>query len=614
MTLLLEKTREVIKTLLPVVVLVLLLCLTIVDVENDLFIRFLLGSLMLLAGLSIFLLGIELSMNAIGHYMSKEIATSRTLIKILVMGFLLGFLITIAEPDLLILGSQIEKASGGSMLSSVIVYVVSAGVGLTVALGVLRLLRGKPPFNLFMAMVYGFILLLALFVAEEFLAISIDASGATTGALTTPFTLALTLGLAQVKGGKQAEANSFGLVGVMSAGPIWAIMLMSIITGQRHIQGHPNAFEPAVGVLGPILATLGPVARESLVALLPITVLFFLFNFAKFKIAFRELGKIIAGLLLTLGGLILFLTGVNSGFMEMGRIIGLQVAAFNQYFLIVVGFFLGMIVVLMEPAVHVLGAQIEEVTAGHIPLRLIRITLSLGVATAIALSMVRIVVPTVHLWYFLLPGFALAILFSFYSDPVFVGIAFDAGGVASGPMTATFVLAFAQGAATMIPTADVFADGFGVIAMVAMAPVFSLNLLGIIFKRKESRYAEIDEPLHYEEIPELLIGNQHDCVMVEVNRGFADEVVRLARSAGATGATILHGRANIEQPGQRRRLLPRELQPEKELIMLITPTEISERVGLRLFDDQQLRDFGALQLYRAPTEAFIKTFPVNNQE
>lgn len=614
MTMLLDKAKEVLRTLLPVVVLVLLLCVTIVDVEHDLFIRFVLGALLLLVGLSVFLWGIELSMNAIGYYMSKEVATSRSLLKILVLGFLLGFLITVAEPDLLILGSQIETASGGTMLSSVIVYVVSGGVGLTVALGVLRLLRGKPPYNVFMAIVYGFILILALFVAEEFLAISIDASGATTGALTTPFTLALTLGLAQVKGGKQAEANSFGLVGVMSAGPIWAIMLMSIITGQKHIQGAPNAFELSVGVLKPIMAAFGPVARESLIALVPITALFFLFNFTKFKIKLRELGKIVLGLLLTLIGLILFLTGVNSGFMEMGRVIGVQVAAFNQYFLIVVGFFLGMIVVLMEPAVHVLGAQIEEVTAGHIPMHLIKITLSLGVATAVALSMVRIVVPTVHLWYFLLPGFAIAILLSFFSDPVFVGIAFDAGGVASGPMTATFVLAFAQGAATMIPTADVFADGFGVIAMVAMAPVFSLNLLGTVFRRKERRYTISDEPLHFEEVPELLIGNDYDCLVVVVNRGFADEVVHLARSAGATGATILHGRANIEQSSPRKQLLPMELQPEKELILLITLSEVSERVGLRLFEDQQLRELGALSLYRSPTEAFIKTFPLNNPE
>ena len=250
----------------------------------------------------------------------------------------------------------------------------------------------------------------------------------------------------------------------------------------------------------------------------------------------------------------------------MGQVIGKAIASLDQRLLILIGFLLGLIVVLMEPAVHVLGKQIEEVTAGHIPIKLIRMSLSLGVGIAIALSMVRIVIPEVKLWYFLLPGFALAILLSFKSDPVFVGIAFDAGGVASGPMTATFVLAFAQGAASAIPTANVLVDGFGVIAMVAMAPVFSLMLLGTVFKRKGARYPEVEPVLAEPLIDQIDETESHHCILVIINRGFADEVVHQARLSGATGATILHGRATDLKGSVRVPLFNVEVQPEKRLL------------------------------------------------
>ncbi|NMA22833.1 MAG: DUF1538 domain-containing protein [Spirochaetales bacterium] len=602
MDVLFEKGKEVIRTLLPVVILVLLLTLTIVDVQTDIFIRFIIGSVMLLVGLSIFLWGIDLSMNAIGELMAGEVATSKRLIKILILGFLLGFLITVAEPDLLILGSQIETASGHSLGALFIVYVVSTGVGLTVAFGLLRLLRGKPRFNVFMAIIYAIILVMAIFVSEEFLAIAVDASGATTGALTTPFALALTLGLSTIKGGKDAEENAFGLVGVMSAGPILAILFMSIVTGQKHIYSAPDAFIPAVGVIAPILKTLPVTFIDSLLALIPIATLFFILNIAKFRVSKAKLLSIIGGLFLTLTGLVLFLGGVHSGFLDMGRIIGSQVALFDQRLLIAVGFVLGMIVVLMEPAVHVLGQQIEEVTGGHIPVRLIRITLSIGVAIAIALSMVRIVFPSVHLWYFLIPGFIIAVILSFFSDPVFVGIAYDAGGVASGPMTATFVLAFAQGAASVIPTADVMSDGFGVIALVAMAPVLSLNLLGTFFKRKVEA-AQREERAPAVEPATLPISEQV-CLFVDVARGDGDEVVRVARESGAQGATILHGRGGEIDQAFRFPLLGVEVLPERELILLVLTGSVAVAVAEALRAHPELK----ARLHRAPAKALMKDY------
>ena len=606
MNLIFERTKEVTRTLLPVVVLVLVICFTIVDIETDIVIRFIVGSVMLLVGLSIFLWGVDLAMGPIGDHMSQEVATSRSPIKITILSFLLGFLITVAEPDLLILGAQVEAASGGVLSALIIVYLISFGVGVMISLGVFRLLRDKP-LNVFMAITYGIIFVLAAFVSQEFLAISFDASGATTGALTTPFVLALSLGLSTVKGGKSARENSFGLVGIMSAGPILAVIIMSIISGQKNIQGDVGEYVIAEGILDPIIAAIPSIFIESLVALLPIVLLFFIFNFAKFKLPIDELLGIIKGLVAILLGLTLFLTAVNSGFMDMGRIIGMELAKMNHWLLIGVAFLMGLIVVLVEPAVHVLGEQIEEVTGGHIPLRLIRITLSLGVGLAIALSMVRIVVPEVQLWYFLLPGFAISVLLSFLANPVFVGIAYDAGGVASGPMTATFVLAFAQGAATVIDTANVLVDGFGVIAMVAMAPVFSIMVLGTVFRHKKVAYPVLEKTSASAPLLQEEISMQHDCIMVVVNRGFAEKVVEVARQSGATGATIIHGRGTDADHQVLLPILHVELQPEKEIILLITGIRVSASIANSLLCDRQLDQDGEIAVFISPTEAMEET-------
>ena len=613
MNLVYEKFKEVAQTLLPVVILVMILCFTIVDVDTSVIVRFLIGSVMLLIGLSVFLWGVDLAMNPIGEHMSHEIATSRSIYKIGILSFLLGFLVTVAEPDLLVLGQQIQAASGGTVSASLIVYVISFGVGIMISLGIFRLLRDRP-LNIFMAITYSIIIGLGVFVSEEFFAISFDASGATTGALTTPFVLAISLGLSTVKGGRKSEENSFGLVGIMSAGPILAVMLMSIISGQKHIQGTAEAWAPAQGVLGPILSALPAIFLESIVALAPIAILFFIFNFAKFKLAKDEMVQVLKGLSFTLLGLTLFLTAVNSGFMDMGRIIGMELAAMSPWLLIGIAFMMGLIVVLVEPAVHVLGQQIEEVTSGHIPVKLIRMTLSIAVGTAIALSMVRIVVPAVKLWYFVIPGFVIAILLSLRSDPVFVGIAYDAGGVASGPMAATFVLAFAQGAAAVIPTDNVLVDGFGVIAMIATAPVLSINLLGTIFRHKKVEYPELEKK---EKVPTSHLLEErdmlHKCIIAVVDRGFAEKAIEVAREAGASGATILRGRGTDEHQKVKLPIINIELQPEKEIVLFVTREQVSGAIANSLLSNEQLAGDGKIKVFISPTEAMAETFVVPKQ-
>ena len=472
--------------MLPITFLVVLLNFTVVPLELDVFVRFLLGALFVILGLGIFLFGAELGVGPIGGLMGKAVAKSNNTWIVGGLGFLLGFLITIAEPDLQILAAQIELASGGLIASVAILLVVSVGVGIMVSIGLLRILFGKPLNKLF-TLFYLFIFILGLGVSESFLAMSVDASGATTGAMTTPFILALGYGVSKLKGGKSSEEDSFGLVGLASVGPIFMVMILSRLANLGEIVGDIVLVPEVTGIFGPFLSNAPALIKDSLITLLPLLFLFLIFNHFKFKLKKDDRQDILKGLFYTYLGLVLFLLGVNAGFMDAGRILGGAIAQLDaKWALPAVGFLLGMVVVLAEPAVYVLTEQVEEVTAGHVKKKVILITLSIGIAFAVMMSMLRLMIPALKLWHFLLPGFALAALLSYHVPKIFVGIAYDSGGVASGPMTATFILAFAQGAASVIPGSNVM-DGFGVIAMIAMMPIVSIQILGLLYNRKGAK-------------------------------------------------------------------------------------------------------------------------------
>ncbi|SHI50342.1 DUF1538 domain-containing protein [Lutispora thermophila] len=487
MDLLLEKFKEVFKSVLPISILVIVLNFTLVPIETDMLIRFIIGSVLVVIGLGIFLFGADIGIASIGNLMGEEVAKTNKVYLVALLGFILGFFITVAEPDLQILANEVSGASGGAVPAPLILVVVSIGVGVMVAMGLLRIIYEKP-LNKFLTLIYFIIFILGLWVSEEFLAISVDASGATTGAMTTPFILALGLGVSQLKGGKTSEEDSFGLVGIASTGPILAVMILNIIAGADKIVGEAEVFQAHSGILGPYLEEFAVMIKEAALPLIPLIILFVAFDVFKFKIHRSRKNRILKGLVYTYVGLVLFLAGVNAGFMEVGRVMGYGIAMLPYKWIVpFIGFLLGMMVVLAEPAVHVLTKQVEDVTSGHIPRKIILFTLSAGIAFAVSMSLLRIMIPGLKLWHFLLPGFGLAAFLSHKVPPIFVGIAYDAGGVASGPMTATFVLAFAQGAASAIPTANVLVDGFGVIAMVAMMPLVALQLLGLIFKIKAKR-------------------------------------------------------------------------------------------------------------------------------
>lgn len=494
MNVLLDKFKEVLSAVSPVVIIVIILNFTLAPIPGTLMFQFILGAIAIVFGLSILLFGIEIGVLPFGNHMGAVFLKSNKLWYVIIVGFILGFFVNVAEPDLQVLATQVSIVMGGFISANVILIAVSIGTGVMLSLGILRIVKNIPLRILF-AVAYGFILLLAIFSSSDMLAIGFDASGATTGALTVPLVLALSGGVAAMKkDSKSSEEDSFGLVGVMSTGAIFGVLILNLFVKTDDVTGTLSRHEIDTGsFIAPFLAEIPSVAWESFIALLPLALLFALFQKLKFHLKAQQFIKILLGFLYTYIGLVVFLVGVNAGFMNVGNIIGHKLAEHeNKAILVGVGFVLGMCVILAEPAVYVLIQQIENVTSGYIKKKIVLSTLSIGVAFAVGLAMLRIAVPEIQLWHYLLPGYIIALGLMFFVPPIFVGIAFDSGGVASGPMTATFVLAFAQGASNAIEHSNILIDSFGVIAMVAMTPLIALQILGLIYKIK-SRKNEMEE-------------------------------------------------------------------------------------------------------------------------
>lgn len=484
MSVLLEKIKEVLFSVLPIMFIVLILHFTgISQLENHLIYKFILGGFSIIIGLSIFLAGVDIGISPIGELIGKYLTKTNKLWLIILIGLAIGFIISIAEPDLHILAQQVSSVSSGEISKNSIVIVVSIGISIMLTIGLIRILY-EISLRKVLTISYGVVFILSCFVSSEFLAVAFDASGATTGAMTVPFILALSIGVATLKKNSNlSEEDSFGLVAITSIGAILGVLIMNILSNTKHITGvESETAEYSTSVLSPFIEKLPIISKEVVLALSPLLIIFIIFNQIFFKLKRRKYIKILKGLLYTLIGLILFLLGANAGFMEVGYEVGKIIASDNKVLVVVIGFILGFFVILAEPAVHVLTEQVENITSGYVSKKSVLGSLCIGVGLAVALSMVRIVVPAISLWHFLLPGYIIAIILSHIVPKLFVGMAFDSGGVASGAMTATFILAFSKGVAEATEGANVLVDGFGMISMVALTPLITLQLLGLIFK------------------------------------------------------------------------------------------------------------------------------------
>lgn len=489
MSVIISKLTEVLYSVLPITAIVLFLNFTLTPIDTPLLMRFVLGAFLIVIGLTVFLLGVDIGITPIGNIMGSAIVRSNKILIVVAAGLLLGFFVAIAEPGLHILAGQIDAVTSGLIAKRIIVIVVSIGVAVLLSFGLTRIVYSFPLYKA-LTVLYGIIFALAIFTPSEFLAIAFDASGATTGALMIPFILALARGVSQMKkDSKSSEEDSFGLLAIVCGGPIISIMIMNILAKTDQLTGTlPIEETLSTSIIAPFLHNLPAIAGEIAVALAPILITFLLFQKAVFKLRRPALRRVLFGILFTFIGLVLFLLGVNTGFMEVGSIVGYQLAAFDKHwYVILVGFIIGMVTILAEPTVNVLTHQIEEVTSGYVNRKAVMVALALGVALAVALSIIRILIPQIQLWHYLLPGYFFAVAMTYYVPKLFVGMAFDSGAVSSGPMTATFILAFAQGVAEAAEGANVLLDGFGVIATVTMIPIIAVQILGSIFKIRSKK-------------------------------------------------------------------------------------------------------------------------------
>ena len=472
-----SKIKEALVSALPITAIVYLMSLTPwFDFSVVELITFTIGAVMLILGIGFFNLGADLAMTPMGTHVGSGLSKQRKLGLLLAVCFVLGMLITIAEPDLQVLAAQVSAVMNGTVL----VYAVGLGVGAFLVFAVLRIVFRKHLGNmltLFYMLLFALSLLLVVRGNESLLPLSFDSGGVTTGPITVPFIMALGVGVSTILGDPKSQDNSFGLVALCSIGPILAVMTLGIFSGSDLSYSVPD-YRVNSDILGSFLHALAHTAREVAIALGMIVAFFTVCQLTFLRLPKKRLLRIAIGVLFTYVGLVVFLTGVNVGFMPIGYKLGYELAKIDQRFLVGLGLVMGVLVVLAEPAIHVLNQQVEDVTGGAVTRRAMITGLCVGVGSAIALSVIRIIFDF-SLVYYVIPGYFISLALSLFVPRMYTSIAFDSGGVASGPMTSGFILPFAVGVCVSIQgEAAVLRDAFGVVALVAMAPLITIQLLG----------------------------------------------------------------------------------------------------------------------------------------
>ena len=502
----LAKMKETAVSVLPVMAIVLFLGFTFVPLDKYLLARFVVGGLLLIIGLTIFLLGVDLGIQPMGERCGAELTKKRSLSLLLTVAFIIGFIVTAAEPDIQVFGDQVRSIFP-FVNKIAITFVIAGGVGLFIMIGLLRtVLNLSIKWTFFIA--YLILFAISFFSPESFIGIAFDSGGATTGPMTVPFIMALGLGVSSVR---DDNNNSFGLTGVCSIGPVMAVLIYAIIVKKMVVStGSTTTINTVVEALettasntgffskifSPFGSTAGHVFHEALISIAPLFALFIIFQIILLRMTKRQVIRIIIGFIYAFTGLTIFLIGVNGGFSQAGAALGqtlgsLAISRGGAWYILLIGtgLALGAIIVCAEPAVWVLSEQVEHVSGGTIKRKVLLVFLSVGTAIAIGLSMLR-AVSGFNLKYILIPGYTIAMILMIFCPSLFSGIAFDSGGVASGPLTSTFVLSFTLGAAAGGKGGN---DSFGVIALVAMMPLLAIQIMGIIFKMKQQRSLKTQE-------------------------------------------------------------------------------------------------------------------------
>lgn len=481
-----EKTLESLSAVLPISGIVLFISIVLLPMELGIFVMFLTGAIMLIIGMGFFQLGAEMAMTPLGEGIGVQISKTRHLAIIVLIGFIMGVIITISEPDLQVLAQQVPAVPNRTLIMT-----VAVGVGIFLAMAIVRILF---QINLSVMLIVLYLLMIgaSFLVPKEFLAVAFDSGGVTTGPMTVPFIMAMGVGLASVRSDKNAASDSFGLVALSSVGPILAVLILGCFykpTEAAYTLADVAYVVTTRDVVREFLKGLPAYAKEVFVSLMPIAAVFMIFQCLSHRYKKRQIERILVGMAYTYIGLVLFLCGVNIGFAPVGSFLGKRLGALSyKWVLVPIGTVIGYYIVKAEPAVAVLTKQVEEISNGSITRSSIQLSLSAGIALSVGLAMVRILTGINIMW-FLLPGYFISLVMTFFVPQIFTGIAFDSGGVASGPMTATFLLPLAMGACEALG-GDILTDAFGIVAMVAMTPLCTIQLLGLsvnVKKRLEKR-------------------------------------------------------------------------------------------------------------------------------
>jgi len=495
-----EKIKESLASVLPVTIIVALVCFTVAPISNNIMMLFLIGAIFLVIGMGFFTLGAETSMSVIGERIGANLSKSKKVWLIAFISFIVGTIITVAEPDLQVLATQIPQIPNMTLILA-----VAIGVGIFLAISMLRIVFN---FKLSKILLILYILVFSLMfvVPEDFLPVAFDSGGVTTGPMTVPFIIALGIGAASVRSGKESESDSFGLVALCSIGPILTVMILGLIFKIDNTTYTPTVIpniENSKSLIMMFLNEIPNYALEVSKALIPIIIFFVLYQVIALKIPKNEVLKVLFGLLYTFVGLVLFLTGVNIGFMPVGNQLGTELMNMEFRWLVIpIMALIGYFIVQAEPAVVVLTKQVSDLTDGAIPEKAMKISLSLGMALAMIIGVCRAYFG-IPILYFLIPGYIIAIGLMFVVPEIFTAIAFDSGGVTSGPMTATFVLPLIIGIceASGRLNINIMKDAFGIVAMVAMMPLIVVQVMGLAYKIKTSKLiVNKEEKMEEEEI------------------------------------------------------------------------------------------------------------------
>lgn len=511
-TVLRSKLKESLKSVLPITVIVFAVCFTFISIPTELLAAFAVGAVMLFVGMALFNLGADRAMSPVGEEIGSSITKTRKLWFIILVCFLVGTAVTVSEPDLQVLAGQIPAVEN----SYVIIISVAVGVGIFLVVAMLRILFGLKLSHM-LIFFYAVVFILSIFVPDDFLAVAFDAGGVTTGPMTVPFIMALGAGVASIREDGNAESDSFGLVALSSVGPIITVMILGIIyggEGAEYVSEEIADMSESKLLAGAFLSEIPAEMLDVAKALLPIMLLFLVFQIFRLRLERGAVIRILIGFVYTYVGLVLFLTGVNVGFSPVGTYIGEALGSLsNNWIVVPIGMIIGYFVVSAEPAVHVLNKQVYEMTSGTIPKDSLSTSLSISVALSVGLSMLRIILD-IPIMYFLLAGYIIALALTFVTPPIFTAIAFDSGGVASGPMTATFLLPMSIGVCSAVG-GDVVTDAFGIIAMVAMTPLITIQLLGIYHKFKSKR--------NNDRLPDDEITGEGEIIEMKIVNETADE-------------------------------------------------------------------------------------------